>query len=157
MGLLLIDNEYLPQANALVDGAKKTIDVSMFKAEMNSQPRGRRLLEFFEKLFNKAKSGVRVRFLINWHDDRRSVAKTNFYAMRELKNRNVKVRYLKANRCCHAKLLIVDNEKAILGSHNLSVRSCHNNFEVSYVLPDPESVKSLSSVFEKSFYDGQDA
>jgi len=153
MGLLLTDNEFLPQARALVESAEKSIDISTFKAEITTKPRGLALLHFFKALLQKAKEGVRVRFLINWNQERRSCPKTNLYVITEFKKTNIQIRHLKRNRCCHAKAIIVDNKKMIIGSHNLSVKSCHNNFEISYVVSNPEEVNSLSSVFAASFLD----
>ena len=155
MGLLLTDNEFLPQARALVESAQRSIDISTFKAEITTKPRGLALLHFFKALLLSAKEGVRIRFLINWNNERRSCPKTNLYVITELKKLGVDVRHLKNNRCCHAKAIIVDKRKAILGSHNLSVKSCHNNFEISYVVSSPEEVTSLASVFEASFMDAE--
>jgi len=155
MGLILTDNEFLPQAKALVESAEKSIDISTFKAEITTKPRGLALLHFFKALLQKAKEGVRVRFLINWNNDRRSCPKTNLYVITELKKANIRIRHLRNNRCCHAKAIIVDKKKLIIGSHNLSVKSCHNNFEISYVVSDPEEVINLSSVFESSFNDAE--
>jgi len=151
MGLLVKDNEYLQYANALVEGATKEICISSFKLEISEKPRGRDLKTYFEKIVEKLKSGVKVKILFNWHDDQRSVAKTNFYASHFLKQAGVDIRYLKDNRCCHAKILIVDKEKVLLGSHNLSVRSTQNNFELSYLIPDPETAAQVSSIFESLF------
>ncbi len=155
MGKLIIDNQYLPQAQALISEAQQEISIATFKLEINEKPKGRNLKQFFEQLVQKSRSGIRVRILFNWHDDRRSVAKTNYSASITLKNAGCDVRYLKNNRCCHAKMLLVDRKKAIIGSHNLSVRSCANNFEISYIIPDPESVAYLTKVFESSFWDAK--
>jgi phosphatidylserine/phosphatidylglycerophosphate/cardiolipin synthase-like enzyme len=155
MGLLVKDNEFLPVAMSMLEQAKKEICIATFKLEINEQPRGRKLKEFFEKLISKVKEGLRVKILFNWHDDQRSVAKTNLYASRFLKDAGADVRFLKANRCCHAKIIIIDQERVLLGSHNLSIRSCCNNFELSYVIPDPESTKEVYSVFEHSFNDAK--
>jgi len=151
MGLLVVDNQFLSIARSLIEQAKKEICISSFKLEINDKPRGRKLKEFFESLIERRKAGVKVKVLFNWHDDRRSVAKTNYYASIFLKNAGVDARYLDSNRCCHAKVLIIDQEKALLGSHNLSIRSCENNFEMSYLIPDPESIAHLYSVFSHSF------
>lgn len=155
MGLSLIDNEFLPQAKALVESAERSIDITTFKAEITTKPRGLALLHFFKAILLKAKEGVRVRFLINWNQDRKSCPKTNLYVITELRKAGIKVRHLKNNRCCHAKAIIVDQTKAIIGSHNLSVKSCHNNFEISYIAADPEFVTRLSSVFDASFLDAE--
>jgi phosphatidylserine/phosphatidylglycerophosphate/cardiolipin synthase-like enzyme len=155
MGLLVKDNQFLSVALALIEQAKKEICISTFKLEISDKPRGRHLKNFFEKLVEKCKAGVKVNVLFNWHDDKRSVAKTNYSASIFLKNAGADVRYLQANRCCHAKLMIIDQEKVLLGSHNLSIRSCENNFELSYLIPDPETVAEVYSVFQRSFYDGK--
>ena len=155
MSLLVHDNQFLSYAAALVDGAKSIIYVSTFKAEMTSKPRGAHLLRFFEKIKSRAKERVRVWILLNWHDNLQGVPKTNLFVARELKNAGVEVRHLKNNRCCHAKIILVDREKAIIGSHNLSVKSCHNNFEVSTIIEDPTSVAKLADVFEYSYQAAQ--
>ena len=105
----------------------------------------------FDAVRLKAKEGVRIRFIINWNNERRSCPKTNLYVITELKKAGIKIKYLKNNRCCHAKTIIADKKVAIVGSHNLSVKSCHNNFELSYIVSDPGSVERLSSVFDASY------
>lgn len=153
MGLLLTDNEFLPQAKALVESAKGSIYLSTFKAELTTKPRGIALLHFFKVLMLKAKEGVQIRFLINWNSKRHACPKTNLYVMTELKKANIKIRLLKNNRCCHAKILLVDKERAIIGSHNLSIKSCHNNFEMSFVISDPGEIHKLSNVYDSSWYE----
>jgi phosphatidylserine/phosphatidylglycerophosphate/cardiolipin synthase-like enzyme len=155
MGLLIVDSQYVPQAIALVKSARKEICISSFKLEISEKPRGRDLCEFFDEIKEKIKQGVKVKILFNWHDDRRSVPKTNEGAAHNLKNCGADVRYLKNNRCCHAKLLMIDREKILLGSHNLSVRSTQANFELSYLIPDPETVQQVSAVFERIFGDAK--
>jgi phosphatidylserine/phosphatidylglycerophosphate/cardiolipin synthase-like enzyme len=46
---------------------------------------------------------------------------------------------------------MIDKEKVLLGSHNLSIRSTQNNFELSYLIPDPETVAQVGAIFEKLF------
>ncbi|MFA5430875.1 MAG: phospholipase D family protein [Candidatus Omnitrophota bacterium] len=146
-----MDNQFLPEAIALVKQARKEICISSFKLEISDKPRGRGLNDFFDEVITKAKEGIKVKVLFNWHDDRRSVPKTNEGAARSLRNHGADVRYLKNNRCCHAKILMIDREKILLGSHNLSIRSTQANFEMSYIIPDPETSAQVSVVFEKIF------
>jgi len=155
MGLIVKDNDYLQYAMALVQGAKKEICLSSFKLEISDTPRGRALKEYFQKIVERMKEGVKVKILFNWHDDRRSVAKTNYYASQFLKSAGVDIRFLKANRCCHAKILIIDKEKILLGSHNLSVRSTQNNFEISYLIDNVETAKELGAIFDSLFADAK--
>ena len=149
--MLLFDNEFLPQAIAFITTAQKRIDIATFKAEITSKPRGQRLRLFFDTLFKKKSQGLQIHFLINWNEDKRACPLSNLSAIHELKNHKIPVRILQNNRCCHAKIIIADQDKAIIGSHNLSVKSCHNNFEASYLIQDPVSVARLSVIFERTF------
>lgn len=156
MGELISDNEYLPAAKMLLENAKETIDISTFKLEDNNKPRGRKLKKFWELLLEKAANGVKVRLLMNWHDDKRSVAQTNQAISMKLKQHKIPVRFLRNNRCCHAKILLIDKKKALIGSHNLSIRSLSANFEISYLLSAPDEANNLSRTFEHSWNDAQD-
>lgn len=149
--MILHDNEFLPHALAMIDAAKTSVDISTFKAEITHKPRGRRLVALFDKLYEKKSQGLRVRFLINYHDDKRIIPKTNLSAINYLKNHRIEVRCQSHNRCNHAKILLVDTDKAIVGSHNLSVKSCHNNFELSYLIQDPVNVCYLQAIFDRVF------
>ena len=152
--MLLIDNEFLPQAIAFITTAQRRIDIATFKAEMTSKPRGRRLRSFFDTLIKKREQGLQVNFLINWNEQRRAVPLANLTTIRELKNHKINVKILPHNRCCHAKIIIADQDKAIIGSHNLSIKSCHNNFEMSYLVLNPVNVARISAVFERVFLQG---
>jgi cardiolipin synthase len=155
MGLIVKDNEYTDQALALIHQAKTCINISTFKVERTDKPRGRKIETIFQALLEKVKQGVKVRLLINWHDDKKSIAKTNLSAGNFLRSQGIEVRHLKNNRCCHAKIFSVDNEKALVGSHNLSVRSLESNFEVSFLLNEPECIAKLNSVFEHTWQDAK--
>lgn len=147
--MLLIDQDFLPQAQSLISTARSRIDISTFKAEINSKPRGRALRLFFEELFKKHEQGVSINFLLNWSTEKRVVPLTNSFVIHKLKQEKINVRILPDNRCSHAKILIVDQQVAIIGSHNLSIRSCHNNFEVSYIIQKPADLARLNAVFHR--------
>ena len=157
MNDILKDEQFLPAALSLIAGAKKTIDISTFKVEITSKRRGLRLKQFFDILVTKANNGADVRVLMNKRDNRGHVPESNAYALRFLKSSKVKLRYLPDDRVCHAKLLIVDDEKAICGSHNLSVKSCHNNFEVSCLLNEESLVMLLAKAYQEAWGTGKEA
>jgi phosphatidylserine/phosphatidylglycerophosphate/cardiolipin synthase-like enzyme len=155
MGFTLFDEQFLPHAKALIETAKSTIYISTFKAEISHAPRGRRLTDFWDILTQKAKQGIKVFILLNWNKDKKSVAKTNLFAALEMKKHGAQIRHLKNNRCCHTKLILVDDKAALFGSHNLSIKSVMNNFEMSYLTKNPDTVKHIKKTFEFSFFDAQ--
>ena len=154
MGMVVLDNNFLSISTPLIEKAKSEILIATFKLELSDKPRGRALKKFFQELFTAKARGIRVNMLFNWHADRKSVPKTNYSAACELKNKNIAVRYLPKNRCCHTKILIIDREYALIGSHNLSIKSTSENFEMSYLITDRDEIKNLVLIYEKIFADG---
>lgn len=148
MTSFLKDEDFLPKAIELVESAQSTIYISSFKIEVINKPRGQRLKRLFIAMSEKADSGIDVRLLTNKQSDRGHIPPTNMVALRFLESSKIKIRHLRNDRLCHAKILIIDKEKAILGSHNLSVRSCHYNFELSCFISDVISGRWLAEAFE---------
>lgn len=149
--MILIDNQFLPYAQSLISAARNEIDITTYNVEYTTHTRGVKLSEFFRTLIAASKGGVRVRFLLHWRTSRAGVILSTKYAVREFKKKNLDVRFLKNNRCCHAKILIVDRQVAIVGSHNLSVASCYRNFEVSNTISAPPALAKLAEVFETNW------
>ena len=153
--MLLYDNEFLPQAIAIIESAKSHIRISTFKAEISTKPIGLKLKKFFDLLATKKGQGVQIDFLINKNDKRVGTPRTNYTAIKYLTTQKINVRTLRNNRCCHAKIIIADQERAIIGSHNLSIKSCFDNFETSFVVSDPANIARLCAVFNETWRTGQ--
>jgi phosphatidylserine/phosphatidylglycerophosphate/cardiolipin synthase-like enzyme len=156
MTKILSDNEYLPFLQKIIENAQTEIKIATFKAEICEATRGKSLKLLFETIIKKAKQGLKIKLLLNWNDERKSVARTNFLVMEALSDAGTEVKHLRSNRCCHAKIVLVDKSICIIGSHNLSVRSCHNNFEVSIFTSDQETVNTINNIYEHSFMDAYD-
>ncbi len=146
---ILKDERFLTTARRLCELASSSIYISTFKAEMTTKKRGAKLKEFFDLLIRAAAEGVDVRLITNGVQKRSYIPDSNIYALRTLKRTKVKVRVLPNGRVCHSKIIIVDREMALLGSHNLSVKSCHNNFEVSCLISDMQPVFDLLDIYQE--------
>ena len=153
--IILIDNEFLPAAHDLLLGATKRIYISTFKAELTTKPRGRRLIKFFELMIEKSRLGLDVRVLISKSENYGHIPVTNVYAIRYMKEGKIQVRHLRNDRLCHAKIIIVDDNTVIIGSHNLGVRSCHNNFEISFMCKDSYTVGQMIGVYQAVWDDAR--
>ena len=154
---ILQDEDFLPAAKALVFNAMSSIYISTFKTEIVLKRRGEKLKGFYDFLVLRRKEGVDVRLLTNKQGEQGHVPHTNAYVTNYLKKKGIQVRFLRNSQICHAKMLIVDNQYAIIGSHNLSLKSCHSNFEVSYLIKSAEMVSELANVFIETWYNGKDA
>lgn len=151
MNEILPDEQFLPAAQYIVAQAKKSIFISTFKLEINTTTRGVRLKKLIDSLVKKSASGVDVRLLINEPNSRGYIPPANAKAITFLRPSKIKIRQLPRNRVCHAKVLIVDNEIAICGSHNLSVKSCHYNFELSCLLTEDQPVQLLTTSYKRAW------
>ena len=148
---LLVNETFLPMAYNALLMAERHIKIATFKAEITTRPRGRHLCRFFDTLALKAQSGLDVQFLINKSNPRGSIPISNLYAAQWLQQHKIKVRALPFDRCCHAKMITIDDKMALFGSHNLSVKSCHNNFEISYCTRSPELILDLITAFDNEW------
>jgi len=153
---VLKDEQFLPVAKGLLEIATKSIYISTFKAEIISKPRGQKLFDFFSVLANKATSGVDVRFMFNTPENGKHIPPSNAKALKFLTKAKIKVRHLPNDRLCHAKILLVDNTYAIVGSHNLCVRACQYNFELSSYIIDTEYCKDLKTIYENIWDNSRD-
>jgi len=148
--MILYDEKFIIAAKELLSSAKQRIDISTYKAEYTTTPRGKALNELFEILIRKKSEGVLINFIVNQTDHKRTGPRSNIIAIKKLKEKGINPRILPDNRCCHAKIIIVDQEKAIIGSHNLSIRSTTENFEISTLLSDEISVSFVQAVYNKN-------
>lgn len=147
---ILIDKDFIKMATQLASRAIHEICLSTFKLEYH-HTKCPSLSTFFQVLIERRKHGIKVNLLFNWNPQFKSVPRTNFKAAKLLKENGVDARYLQNNRCCHGKILIVDNTHLITGSHNLSIASTIRNFELSIHTDDVPSVMRAYSHFKNQF------
>ena len=151
---ILIDEEYrkmLPQAIA---GAKKDLRLMIYRVQ-RKLGRGQTTENMFlNEIKDRVKKGVRVWLLIDYYPRPGMAYRENMYTALILMDHGVYTRYLKNSRVCHAKGVIVDQEIAIIGSHNWTTNSLKRNLEVSVMVKDEVEVKRLITEFDKLFKEG---
>ncbi|QSF45852.1 cardiolipin synthase [Paenibacillus tianjinensis] len=99
-------------------------------------------------LKNAVLSGVDVRIIIPAKPDNKLVYSASLSYLENLQDAGVKF-YRYTRGFMHAKVMIVDDLLATIGSANLDMRSFYSNFELTAVLLHPESIAKLASDFEK--------
>lgn len=142
------NEEYLPCASVVLAQARKAIDLCTYKFELSNRTDAKRFMLRVLTLYELAIKGVRIRVLLNTTKSRSGLTKINEYAARELKKHKIEVRTLKDNRCQHSKMLLVDGQWAIIGSHNWTPRSMTDNFEVSVVLYGQNHIQEIQQHFD---------
>ncbi|GGF83248.1 cardiolipin synthase [Paenibacillus albidus] len=99
-------------------------------------------------------SGVEVKIIIPAKPDNKLVYHASLSYLEDLQDAGVKFyRYTKG--FMHAKIMIVDDLLATVGSANLDMRSFYSNFELTAVLLDPQTIEQLASGFESDLNDSE--
>lgn len=145
---VLRNGKYVEVVGELIRAAERSVRVAMFQVQMQGKKAraGPRVLT--EGLAWAGLNGIDCRVILNVVGARGRVGVVNRDAAVWLQERKVKVAQLWPRRLCHAKLVIIDDEVAVIGSHNWSVGAMGGNFEVSVVLEDWGAVVEMAAWFD---------
>lgn len=146
---LLIAREFISRVPGILEGAKSSIQVVQFVMQMRGKSAKMSSRELGIKLAAKAREGVPVQVILNTAGGGWRAPALNRQAAEWMKERGVEVRTLGGSITCHAKLLIIDGEAAIIGSHNWTPYALERNFEVSVLVRDAACVGRLVRHFEE--------
>jgi phosphatidylserine/phosphatidylglycerophosphate/cardiolipin synthase-like enzyme len=148
---LIVDDQYYDIATHLISHARKEILFCTFKLESCPAPRTKKISLLLSRLISVSSLIPETKVILNSPAPGVSIAKVNACAAHSMKKCGIDVRYLPDRRTAHAKLLIVDEAHLILGSHNWSLQSLTNNFEVSIYLQEPELISQARDAFLNAF------
>ena len=127
------------QLLALIGGAERSLDVY---AEVVRDP------EFVAALAEAAARGVAVRLVMSPGEERQLVE------LRQLAAAGVAVRFV-GSPYIHAKLFLVDGERAFVGSQNMTATSLDQNRELGLIVEEPGALERIGRVFADDFGRGQ--
>lgn len=147
---LILDREYFQAAHDEIGKAKKSIHLISFLFlvydKANSQTD-----QLLEDLIQAKKKGVKVSVILEYPKPYRGKEQPvqNRKVYERLKNAGVDVLYDDPLRTTHSKVLVIDEETVILGSHNYTYSGLGDNHEVSVLLKDKEKAKHLIEYFTR--------
>ena len=137
---ILISREYPKRVIPLIKNAKKSIDIIVFDWGWYPDEIGEPIQIFNNAIFNANKHGVKVRAIVQ----KRLISAI-------LRNLGIKAKTLNSNKLLNIKLMIIDGEIAILGSHNYTKNAFNVNHEVSIMIKDEKSILELEEYFNNLF------
>jgi phosphatidylserine/phosphatidylglycerophosphate/cardiolipin synthase-like enzyme len=120
----------------LIEQAKKSIDIVVFDWRWYPSDPGAACQLFNQAIICARRRGVAVRALVNNCD----IAKI-------LLNEGCQAKRLISTKLMHCKLMIIDNDTIITGSHNYSQAAFQMNFELSVIIKN----EPVSADFNKFF------
>jgi hypothetical protein len=133
-GGLLINEAYIEKAKLLINGAADSVSLMVFLATTGGgHGNSPGPLQLIEALEAAARRGVEVRVILD-QDDGGEPYKSYFInkpLVDRFRNNAVKVKFDEDDTLLHSKVLIVDENKVIVGSHNWTRASFYNTHEIS--------------------------
>ena len=144
---LLWDSNYSAAVTRAIQAAQKSIYITTFKMEPKKSPKARRVNELLSQLVSANNRGLDVRVLLNFQENKKSTSSINWYAANALRKRGLTPKYVKKKRTLHAKIILIDSDITILGSHNWSVMSHDRNIELSVILKSETINKENKNAF----------
>ena len=137
---IIISREFPKKVIPLIKKAKRSIDIIVFDWGWYADEIGEQIQIFNNAIFNANKHGVKVRALVQ-----KRLVKVI------LESLGIESKVLHSKYLLHIKLMIIDGEIAILGSHNYTKNAFNLNHEVSIIIRDSNSLDELNKYF-KSIY-----
>ena len=132
----IIGKQFPKKVIPLIDQAKTSIDIVVFDWRWYPQDPGASVQLFNQAIVRAVRRGVKVRAIAN-----------NDQIISTLNSVGVEAKRLVSKNLVHVKLMILDNEKVVIGSHNYTQSAFQMNFEVSVILDKSENISDFTSFF----------
>lgn len=133
----IIGKEFASKVIPLIKQSERSIDIIVYEWRWYPDQIGSEIQKFNNAIIVAKRRGKRIRVITNSRN-----------VMDILSGNKVEVKKLCTHRSIHTKLMIIDDEIAILGSHNYTMNAFTINYEVSIATQDKEVVKRLKSYFK---------
>ena len=133
---LIIGKSYPDMVIPLIRAAKSTIAIIVFDWRWYPNYVSYPIQLFNNAVLDAAKRGVKVCCVTNYKEI------TDF-----LRDSPIQAKHLIKDKLVHSKVIIIDGEISIVGSHNLTHSAFIYNYEVSVIMRDPEIAAKLTIHF----------
>lgn len=132
----IIGKEFGPKVTPLIEQAKHSIDIIVYDWRWYPDQLGSAIQKFNNAIINAAKKGKRVRVITNFT-----------YINPILSQLNIKTKEISSKKTIHTKMMIIDNDIVILGSHNYTMNAFTINYEVSIIIQNQNFAERLDEYF----------
>jgi len=136
----IIGKQFPQKVIPLIDAAKRSIDIVVFDWRWYPQDPGASVQLFNQALVRAVRRGVKIRAIAN-----------NDEIINTLKSVGIEAKKLLSKKLVHVKLMILDNQKVVVGSHNYTQSAFQMNFELSVLLDEPLNISDFFSFFNNLF------
>jgi phosphatidylserine/phosphatidylglycerophosphate/cardiolipin synthase-like enzyme len=134
---MLIGRDFPREVTPLINKAKKSISIVVFDWGWYPEEIGEKIQIFNQAIVRAQRRNVAVKALVN-----KRLIRTI------LENVGIEAKQINSTKLLHTKLMIIDSEVAILGSHNYTKNAFNINFEASIMVYDKEFIEKAENYFE---------
>ena len=136
----IIGKEFPNKVIPLIDQAKTSIDIVVFDWRWYPNDPANPVQLFNQAIVRAVRRGAKVRAIAN-----------NDEIVATLKACGVLAKRLTAKNLIHCKLMIIDDEILILGSHNYTQSAFTMNYEVSIIVEGRENLTNFINFFNNLY------
>jgi phosphatidylserine/phosphatidylglycerophosphate/cardiolipin synthase-like enzyme len=140
MYIPLIGSDYPKKLVALIDSAKKNIDIAVYDWRWYIDQPGHPAQALNLAIVRAVRRGVQVRAVVN-----------TAHIVPTLQNVGIRAKIIPQRKTLHAKLVIVDNETLVIGSHNFSRNAFASNIETSIMVDIPQGETRFQDFFNRLY------
>ena len=134
---LIIGKEFPKKVIPLIQNAKKSIDIIVFDWRWYPNQIGQTIQQFNHEIIKASRKNCKIRVVVNSNQ-----------IIKELQLHDIKTKIHCYKGLLHTKLMIIDRELAILGSHNYTMNAFTINYEISIIVQDIMTLQRLQTYFE---------
>lgn len=132
----IIGKQYPVAVIPLLEQAKRSIDVVVYDWRWYPDQVGSNCQKFNNAMVAAARRGVAIRVITN-----------TAFTVKVLAGLGINAKIWQQGKIMHTKMLLVDGECAVLGSHNFTMNAFNLNQELSVVVRHEEFCKKVSDYF----------
>lgn len=137
---VVIGKQFPTKITPLIDLAKKSLKIVVYDWRWYPNDPGNAVQLFNQAIIRASKRGVRVEAIVN-HDS----------IVAFLNHEGISAKKISIQGLVHAKLMIIDDDIVVLGSHNYTHNAFCLNQEMSVILRDILNVEDFN-IFFKSLW-----
>lgn len=137
---IIISREFPQKITPLIINAKKSIDIIVYDWGWYPDEIGEPIQVFNNAIYNAHRHGVKVRAIVQ-----KRLIKAILYRL------GIQVKHHESSKLLHIKMMIIDGEIAVLGSHNYTKNAFNLNYEVSIITREKNDLERLQEYFNNLF------
>ena len=145
----LVNEQYFNITMNEINSAESSIDIAIY--EFKWYETNNSATQIREALVKAHENGVQVRLLLDqskWYGEVTELSKSNKQTAEYLSGKGISVKLDSEKITTHDKLLIIDNEIVIVGSHNWGSSALTKNNEASVMIKDTKIAEYYENYFE---------